>query len=275
MAEEIEHVNEAEPVGQAVAQEKAHANLPFILTLAALLIYFGFQTVQLLGERSNMILVKSNQDAAIQEAQKVQAQFKNLVAKTSELADQGHFLLGLVAGVAHRLAHDVEVFLLHVAGIVAVVGAAPRVGDALGGAPGLQGLVEEGTVVVRVQPLQGGGSGALDALHRLFGPSLGLIQQNARFHPPGEQLHGVQAEGELTVGVAPVMAYQIDLVGAGLFHGQLAGDHDGDGTLQQAAGPGMGEALEPALGPLGFEQPVDAGGADPPHLTGRFGGPGQ
>jgi len=90
MAEEIEDVDEAEPVSYAVAQEKAHSNLPFILTLAALLIYFGFQTVQLLGERSNMILVKSNQDAAIQEAQKVQAQFKNLVDKTSELADQGH-----------------------------------------------------------------------------------------------------------------------------------------------------------------------------------------
>jgi hypothetical protein len=90
MAEEIEDVEEAEPVSHAVAQEKDHSNLPFILTLAALLIYFGFQTVQLLGERSNMILVKSNQDAAIQEAQKVQAQFKNLVAKTSELADQGH-----------------------------------------------------------------------------------------------------------------------------------------------------------------------------------------
>ena len=90
MAEEIENADEAERVDPAIAQERAYSNLPFILTLAALIIYFGFQTLQLLGERSNMTVVKSNQEAAIQEAQKVQAQFKNLVDKTSELADQGH-----------------------------------------------------------------------------------------------------------------------------------------------------------------------------------------
>ncbi|HKY07824.1 MAG TPA: hypothetical protein VJQ55_06270, partial [Candidatus Binatia bacterium] len=44
----------------------------------------------LLAERSNLAMVKSSQDAAIQEAEKVQAQFKNLVNKTKELADQGH-----------------------------------------------------------------------------------------------------------------------------------------------------------------------------------------
>ncbi|HEX5019107.1 MAG TPA: hypothetical protein VFX54_00500 [Candidatus Binatia bacterium] len=90
MGEEIENVDEAERVDSAIAQERAYSNLPFILTLAALIIYFGFQTLQLLGERSNMTVVKSNQEAAMQEAQKVQAQFKNLVDKTSELADQGH-----------------------------------------------------------------------------------------------------------------------------------------------------------------------------------------
>lgn len=90
MGEEIENADEAERVDPAIAQERAYSNLPFILTLAALIIYFGFQTLQLLGERSNMTVVKSNQEAAIQEAQKVQAQFKNLVDKTSELADQGH-----------------------------------------------------------------------------------------------------------------------------------------------------------------------------------------
>ncbi len=35
-------------------------------------------------------MVKANQDAAIQEAQKVQTQFKTLVSKTGELAAQGH-----------------------------------------------------------------------------------------------------------------------------------------------------------------------------------------
>lgn len=66
------------------------SHLPLILTLAALLIYFAFQTLQLVSERSNLGLVKSNQEGAMQEAQKIQAQFKTLVGKTSELAEQGH-----------------------------------------------------------------------------------------------------------------------------------------------------------------------------------------
>ena len=69
---------------------KPPSSLPFILTLAALLIYFAFQTLQLLSERSNLGLVKSSQEQAIQQAQQVQAQFKTLVGKTSELAEQGH-----------------------------------------------------------------------------------------------------------------------------------------------------------------------------------------
>src|SRR6185503_18965108 len=53
-------------------------------------VYFGFQTVQLISERGNLGQVKSSQEAAIQEAQKVQTQFRNLVTKTGQLADQGH-----------------------------------------------------------------------------------------------------------------------------------------------------------------------------------------
>jgi ABC-type sugar transport system permease subunit len=64
--------------------------LPFIITLVAVTIYFAFQTLQLSIERNNLGLVKANQDAAMQEAQKVQAQFKTLVTKTGELAGQGH-----------------------------------------------------------------------------------------------------------------------------------------------------------------------------------------
>lgn len=64
--------------------------LPLILTLTALLFYFGFQTVQLFLVRGNLAEVKASQEAAIQEAQKVQTQFQTLVSKLSELADQGH-----------------------------------------------------------------------------------------------------------------------------------------------------------------------------------------
>jgi hypothetical protein len=90
MADDIENVDDAEPVEAPAAVEHSTLTLPFILTLAALSIYFGFQTVHLLNERSNLAMVKSTQEAAIQEAQKIQTQFKTLVSKTGELADQGH-----------------------------------------------------------------------------------------------------------------------------------------------------------------------------------------
>lgn len=90
MAEEIENVDETERGMSGVATQRSGSNLPFILTLAALLIYFGFQTLQLLTERGNLGMVKSSQEAAIQEAQKLQAQFKAIVGKVGELADQGH-----------------------------------------------------------------------------------------------------------------------------------------------------------------------------------------
>src|SRR5262245_28820987 len=73
-----------------IGVDKSASNLPLVITLVALLINFGFQTLSLLGERGNLASVKSNQDGALQEAQKVQMQFKTLVTKTGELADQGH-----------------------------------------------------------------------------------------------------------------------------------------------------------------------------------------
>lgn len=90
MAEEMESVNEPEFVNAPVVVEKSPLTLPLILTFAALTIFFGFQTLQYIVERSNYVMVKSSQDAAIQEAQKIQAQFKTLVGKTSDLADKGH-----------------------------------------------------------------------------------------------------------------------------------------------------------------------------------------
>ena len=68
----------------------SHSNLPLVITLVALLTYFGFQTFALLGERSNLGQVKTSQENALQEAQKIQSQFRTLVTKTGELADKGH-----------------------------------------------------------------------------------------------------------------------------------------------------------------------------------------
>ena len=90
MADDTDITNQAAQAEASAPSAKPASNLPFIITLAALLIYFSFQTLSLLAERSNLAMVKGNQDGALQEAQKVQAQFKLLVTKTSELADQGH-----------------------------------------------------------------------------------------------------------------------------------------------------------------------------------------
>src|ERR1051325_7179379 len=80
-----------EPEAEAEAiRAKLVPNWPLIITVASLLVWFGFQSFQLMRERSNLILVKANQDAAMQESQKVQTQFQNVIAKTSELANQGH-----------------------------------------------------------------------------------------------------------------------------------------------------------------------------------------
>jgi|SRR6185295_12542601 len=90
MAEEIDNVADTEPVEETKAPDTSALKVPFIITLAALLLYFAFQTLQMVVERGNLGMVKANQESAIQEAQKIQAQFKTLIAKTSDLAQQGH-----------------------------------------------------------------------------------------------------------------------------------------------------------------------------------------
>lgn len=90
MAEEIDNVADAEPVEEPKVPDSIALKAPFIITLAALLLYFAFQTLQMVVERGNLGMVKANQESAIQEAQKIQAQFKTLIAKTSDLAKQGH-----------------------------------------------------------------------------------------------------------------------------------------------------------------------------------------
>ena len=91
MAEENENIAEQEEeVEERPVVVAPTSNLPLIILLAALTVYFLFQTWQVSVERTNLGLVKANQDAAIQEAQRVQTQFKTLVTKTGQLAAQGH-----------------------------------------------------------------------------------------------------------------------------------------------------------------------------------------
>ena len=66
------------------------STLPLTLTLVSLLLWFGFQTVQLVVERGNLLLLQGNLGGAMQEAQKVRAQIETLISKTAELANQGN-----------------------------------------------------------------------------------------------------------------------------------------------------------------------------------------
>ncbi len=70
--------------------EKTDSNLAIIITLVALLLWFGFQSVQFWRERSNLSAVKASQETAIQESEKIRLQFQGLMTKTVELANQGH-----------------------------------------------------------------------------------------------------------------------------------------------------------------------------------------
>jgi hypothetical protein len=82
--------SEAVIVEQAPPPAPRGQNLPLILALVALLAWHGFQTLQLLRERAQLSIAKESQDAALQESQKVQAQFQTLISKTSDLATKGH-----------------------------------------------------------------------------------------------------------------------------------------------------------------------------------------
>ncbi len=90
MSDDSELAIDSKAPGSAASNGKPASNVPFLITLIALLIYFAFQSLSLFSERANLGMVKANQDAALQEAQKIQTQFKLLVTKTGELAGQGH-----------------------------------------------------------------------------------------------------------------------------------------------------------------------------------------
>jgi hypothetical protein len=90
MADDVDNAAERTETVESVAPATSPSSLPLTITLVALLLFFAFQSLQLVLERGNLSMVKSNQDSALQEAQKVQAQFKTLVSKTNQLAEQGH-----------------------------------------------------------------------------------------------------------------------------------------------------------------------------------------
>jgi hypothetical protein len=66
------------------------AFVPLLLVLVTLLLWFGFQTSQLLKERENLATLRSNQEAIYANAQKMRAQLEAIAADTARLAQAGH-----------------------------------------------------------------------------------------------------------------------------------------------------------------------------------------
>jgi predicted component of type VI protein secretion system len=92
MADELPTLEELqdEPVEVVEPVERQGSALPLILTIVAVLIWFAFQTVQLVLERNNLSTMKTNFESAMQESQKMQTQLQALITKTAELANQGN-----------------------------------------------------------------------------------------------------------------------------------------------------------------------------------------
>ncbi|HEX9143274.1 MAG TPA: hypothetical protein VGA09_03310 [Candidatus Binatia bacterium] len=90
MEHEPEIVEEEEAAGEPVPKRSGSSSVALTVTIGCLVLWFGFQAFQLIRDRGNLGLVKANQESAIQESEKVQAQFKALMTKIAELAKQGH-----------------------------------------------------------------------------------------------------------------------------------------------------------------------------------------
>lgn len=70
--------------------ERRASSLPLILTIVSVLVWFGFQTAQLVLERGNLSQVKANLETPMRESQRVRAQLEMLLTKTAELANRGN-----------------------------------------------------------------------------------------------------------------------------------------------------------------------------------------
>jgi hypothetical protein len=66
------------------------SGLALTLALISLLLWFGFQSFQMVQERGSLSLVRASQEGAIQESEKIRAQFQSLLGKLSDLASKGH-----------------------------------------------------------------------------------------------------------------------------------------------------------------------------------------
>jgi regulatory protein YycI of two-component signal transduction system YycFG len=64
--------------------------VPLFLILITLVLWFGFQTYQLVKERGNLKTLQANQETMLANAQKMRAQLDAIASGTARLAQQGN-----------------------------------------------------------------------------------------------------------------------------------------------------------------------------------------
>jgi hypothetical protein len=64
--------------------------LPLFLALITLVLWFGFQTSQLVKARTNLKTLQANQETMFNNAQKMRAQLDAIAAGTARLAERGN-----------------------------------------------------------------------------------------------------------------------------------------------------------------------------------------
>lgn len=66
------------------------SNLALLLLILALLIWFGFQGIQMINERNALKTLHENQEQTMVNSQKMRVQLDAIAAGTKRLADQGN-----------------------------------------------------------------------------------------------------------------------------------------------------------------------------------------
>jgi hypothetical protein len=85
-----EIVEEEEAVEETAAVKSGPSSVALTIAIISIILWFSFQAFQLVRDRSNLRMVKTNQEGAMQESEKVRGQLQTLMTKVSELANQGH-----------------------------------------------------------------------------------------------------------------------------------------------------------------------------------------
>src|SRR5664280_2386536 len=172
-----------------------------------------------------------------------------------QLVEQRQLIGGVVAVAEGGLAHDVAVLLLHVR--VVVGGVRPRAGheDHPLGAPGDQGVVDELSAVVTVQPDHRVRQPVSDLRDGRNDPGVGAVADGDVHGPPEVDVGSGQRPGVLTLEGVPAVSDQVDLEEPwGLLHlvHRLTYHDRPDAQTHQGRPVPRGEVRDPSRGHVAF-----------------------